>query len=348
MRDDLFGKILIGNIVSLKKSFNEFSSIPVDLEIPHEDLFDYSHLHRRTISEPVELSAHGTFDYRFDRKIRFEPTDKQGWWFKRTDIDSEPVKVSHRNVHTVHESGVHNIILRREGDNKNYVRLIEHIIAIKLGLDIDDVMILVDSDDPPLFDHGSSPIVDALEKIDRKEKEEHYDHCTYFEVKEIVSAVWPNGAFLMITPSDKDLALRIDCAVNFQSYIGKQRIKFPVNEDTFKMGAVARTNSSLKHAILCKTIGKLISSTRYLGYNKDNVLVVGKKKYINRAKLKYRGKSLEAVWHRATLDLLAAFALIDEGRFVGNVISYKANHSNDVELLRELYKNNLLAEIKTG
>lgn len=346
MRDDLFGKVLIGNIDSLKKSFNEFSSIPVDLEIPHEELLDYSYLHRRTISEPVELSMHGTFDYRFERKIRFEPTDKQGWWFKRTDIDSEPLKVSHRNAYTVHESGVHNIILRREGDKKSYARLIEHIIAIKLGLDIDDLMILIDSDDPPLFEYGSTPIVDALEKVDRKEKEGD-DYCAYFGVKETISAVWPNGSFLVVTPPDKNFALRIDCAVNFQSCMGKQRIKFAVNEDTFKMGAGARTNSSLKHAILCKTLGKLIFSTRYLGYNKKNILVAGKRKYINRARLKYRGKSLEAVWHRATLDLLAAFALIDEGRFIGNIISYKANHKDDVELVKEFYKKNLLTEIKT-
>lgn len=345
MRDDLFGKVLIGSIDSLKKSFEEFSAMPVDLEIPHEELLDHSHLHRRTISEPVELSAHGTFDYRLERKIRFEPTDKQGWWFKRIDIDSEPVKVSHRNAYTVHESGVHNIVLRRAGDNQNYIRLIEHIIAVKLGLDIDDIMIMIDSDDPPLFDYGSMPIVDALEKVDRKEKEKH-DHCAYFGVKETVSAVWPSGSFLMVTPPDRDFALKIDCAVNFQSCIGKQRIKFAVNEDTFKIGAGARTNSSLKHAILCKTIGKFIPSTRYLGYDKKNVLVAGKKRYLNRARLKYRGKSLEAAWHRATLDLLAAFALIDEGRFVGNIISYKANHRDDVDLVKELYKQNLLTEIK--
>jgi len=346
MRDDLFGKVLIGNINLLKKSFEEFSSIPVDLEIPHEELLDNSHLYRKTISEPVELSTHGTFDYRFERKIRFEPTDRQGWWFKRTDMRSEPVKVSHRNVYTVHESGVHNIVLRQKGGKQNYVRLIEHIIAIKLGLGIDDVMILVDSDDPPLFDYGAMPILDALEKVDRKEKEEH-GYCSYFKVKETVSAVWPNGALLVVTPPDRDFALKIDCAVNFQSCIGKQRIKFAVNEDTFKMGAGARTNSSLKHAVLCKTIGKLIPSVRYLGYNRKNVLVAGKKKYFNRARLKYRGKSLEAVWHRAALDLLAAFALIEEGRFVGNIISYKANHRDDVDLVRELYKQNLLTEVKT-
>lgn len=344
MRDDLFGKVLIGDVKTLKKSLEEFSSIPVDLEIPHEELLDYSHLCRKTISEPVELSSYGTFDYRFERKIRFEPTDLQGWWFKRVDMPSEPIKVSHSNAYAVHESGVHNIVLKKMGDKENYARLIEHVIAIKLGLDIDDVMVVVDSNDPPLFEYGVTPIIEALDKVDRQENEDH-KRCAYFGVKETVSAVWPNGAFLIVTPPDESLALKIDCAVNFQSSIGKQRVKFAVNEDSFKMGAGARTNTSLKHAVLCKTVGKLLPTVRHLGYNKKNILVAGKNKYFNRARLKYRGKSLEAAWHRATLDLLAAFALIDEGRFVGNIMSYKANHGCDVEFIKELYKKNLLAEI---
>ncbi|MBI2438518.1 MAG: hypothetical protein HYV36_06880, partial [Lentisphaerae bacterium] len=40
--------------------------------------------------------------------------------------------------------------------------------------------------------------------------------------------------------------------------------------------------------------------------------------------------------------LLAALALIDDGRFVGVVRSYKAGHTLDVEMVRLLYKYNIL------
>ena len=60
----------------------------------------------------------------------------------------------------------------------------------------------------------------------------------------------------------------------------------------------------------------------------------------------HKGKSLEAVWHRAMLDLVAAIALIDTGRFVGDVISYKAGHALDVLMVRKLYENHLLEEFK--
>ena len=46
----------------------------------------------------------------------------------------------------------------------------------------------------------------------------------------------------------------------------------------------------------------------------------------------FEGKSLEAVWHRATLDLLAAVALLDTGRFAGTIVSYRAGHTQDVRM----------------
>jgi len=57
------------------------------------------------------------------------------------------------------------------------------------------------------------------------------------------------------------------------------------------------------------------------------------------------GKALEPVWHRATLDLLAAIALIDAGRFVGRVVSYRAGHTLDVRAVGLLHKHGLLAPL---
>ena len=56
----------------------------------------------------------------------------------------------------------------------------------------------------------------------------------------------------------------------------------------------------------------------------------------------HEGKSLEAVWHRSVLDLLAAIALIPNGLLVGHITSYKAGHRLDCEMIRQLYLNELL------
>ena len=122
----------------------------------------------------------------------------------------------------------------------------------------------------------------------------------------------------------------------------KQRIRFTVDRGTFRHGAQARTNTTLWKMAYCKTIGMIFADIRNLGYTTRNILVAGPRHYFNKPGLIHQGKSLEAAWHRATLDLLAAVALIDRGRFAGTIISYKAGHTLDVQMIRELHHHDLL------
>ena len=127
--------------------------------------------------------------------------------------------------------------------------------------------------------------------------------------------------------------------------MGQQRIRVPMNPQHFRYGAEARTNTSAVKMLYCRTLGKLFADVRNLGYTKENILIAGRMGYYNEPRLVHDGKSLEAVWHRAALDLLAALALVEEGQFVGDVISYKAGHGLDVEMIVKLYKNKMLRKM---
>ncbi|MCX7008683.1 MAG: UDP-3-O-acyl-N-acetylglucosamine deacetylase, partial [Kiritimatiellaeota bacterium] len=107
----------------------------------------------------------------------------------------------------------------------------------------------------------------------------------------------------------------------------------------------ARTNSPLWKMVYCKTIGLLFADIRNLGYTPENLQIAGRHRYFNTPRLLHEGKCLEAVWHRAVLDLLAALALIAEGRFCGEVTSFKAGHHLDVQLVCQLYRHGLLQKI---
>jgi UDP-3-O-acyl-N-acetylglucosamine deacetylase len=98
--------------------------------------------------------------------------------------------------------------------------------------------------------------------------------------------------------------------------------------------------------LFCLTAGKLFADIRHIGYNRHNVLIAAKRRYLNEPRLLHNGKSLEAAWHRANLDLLAAIALIEDGRFVGSITDYKGSHFMDVELMKLLYSNDMLVEIR--
>ncbi|MBU1693195.1 MAG: UDP-3-O-acyl-N-acetylglucosamine deacetylase [Verrucomicrobia bacterium] len=340
MPDIPYGRLLAGRPEDMARAWDQWVRQPVDLDLSNGGPPGGCPRRQRTLSQSATVRGPGTFMGKSTRTVTFEPTEMEGWWFERSDLaDVLPFAVSARNVWTTGDI-VSNIVLRA-GPPHNYVRMVEHMVALKVGLGLDNVLVRIDSGDPPLFDRGSLELVEALEKVGIREVEKP---ARFVTVREPVSVCGHNGSFVVFAPP-ADLArpaLQVDCAIDFKTAIGRQRLRFDVTPERFRQGAQARTNSTGVKMIYCRTIGKLFADIRNLGYTKKNLLIAGRHGYYNEPRLLHDGKSLEAVWHRAALDLLAALALIEEGQFVGRVISCKAGHTLDVELIRQLYKNKLL------
>ncbi len=331
------GLLLEGDAEILARAAAEMAEQPIDeerMEIPSADPV----WTQTTLARPITVTGPGTFLGKAQRTLHLFPAARPGWRFERTDLgQSLDIEVSVRNVWTT----ARNIVLC-SGSPHNYMRMVEHIVALKY-LGLDNVLIRMDSGDPPLFDRSSMDLVEAVEEAGIVHQPEP---ARVLSVKEPVSVTAPNGGFLTFIPATSGRRrLSIDCAVNFPNAIGKQRIRFDVNPDTFRYGAAARTNTNLWMMLYCKTLGKIFADTRNLGYTMRNILVAGPHRYVNEGGLVHNGKSLEAVWHRAVLDLLAAVALIDRGRLAGHVISYKAGHALDCDMIRLLYQRDILEEI---
>lgn len=334
------GRVLSGP-ESLARATNDLREAqPVDWDRLSEATPIDLHRAQTTIAREQTVSARGTFFGKKIRTLTLRPTDLEGWWFERADLPgSLPVRCSIRNVWTT-GSVVSNIVLR-SGSPHNYVRMAEHIIALRMGLGVDNLLIRLESGDPPLFDAGAAPLVEALQAAGTRRLGRPVPFVT---VREPVTVVSPSGGFLTFAPPSDPARplLAIDAALQFPTAIGRQRIRFSVDPATFAYGASARTNASALTVLFCKTFGMAFADIRNLGYNFRNLLVAGRFRYWNRPTHLHEGKSLEAAWHRATLDLLAAVALIDSGLFVGEIVSCKAGHKLDVEMIRRLYQQNLL------
>jgi UDP-3-O-acyl-N-acetylglucosamine deacetylase len=172
------------------------------------------------------------------------------------------------------------------------------------------------------------------------------EDATFVTVKEPVAFGGKRGDFLLFLPAENgERNLRIDCAISWNTVIGEQRVLFDATDETFRYAALARTNATHRQYILAKTVGKLFAATRNWGYNKKNILIHGPKKFYTEPRFPVGDKFLEPVWHRATLDLMAALALTGEHRFVGTVVSYRAGHTLDCDAIRALYRNDLLCKI---
>lgn len=330
------GRTVFGSAASIAAAYERFREQPIDemrLAATRKDPFGSV---RRTLAGEARVTDVGTFDGRHDQTIAFAPSARPGWWIRRMDLPEQlDTKVDVANLWT----SAQNLVLR-SGSPHNYLRMVEHIIALKLGLGLDDVLIKVRSGDPPLFDDSSIPLVKTM---DFAKIVAGTSPATYVTVKEPVAFGGKRGDFLLFLPAEgSDRNLRIDCAISWNTVIGSERVLFDVTDETFRYAAHARTNATRRQYILAKTIGKLFASTRNWGYNERNILIHGPKRFYTEPRFPVGDKFLEPVWHRATLDLMAALALTGADRFVGTVVSYRAGHTLDCDAVRALYRNDLL------
>ena len=334
------GRVLLGDQRVITQARERFHAQPVDVADLCEGDAGYS-MRRTTLGGERSVTGPGTFYGRAQRTLTFGPSDDAGWWIDRTDLKEQlKTHVTIRNVWT----SARNIVLR-SGNPHNYLRMVEHIIALRLGMGVDDLLISTNSGDPPLFDRSSLDLVEAIEQCGIVERDEP---ARYVTVREPVTFGGDRGDYLtFLPPEDGEKKLRLDVAIDFNSVIGKQRIVFDVTPKSFRYGAYARTNASHGQMRMVRTFGWLFADTRNLGYTTQNILIHGKNKFHGEPRFvqEENCKALEPVWHRATLDLLAAIALIDTGRFVGRVVSYRAGHTLDVRAVGLLYVNDLLKPI---
>lgn len=332
------GKTVFGSEAAIKAAYERFARQPIDeVRLAPSRVSPFS-VKRTTLMQEAPVSGIGTFKGSEKQTLTFAPSDKPGWWIRRMDQPEQlDTFVDISNLWT----SAQNLVLR-SGSPHNYLRMVEHIIALKNGLGLDDVVLKVNSGDPPLFDQSSLPLVKAVEHGRIVERDAP---ATFVTVKEPVAFGGKRGDFLLFLPAKPgETNLRIDCAISWNTCIGLQRVLFDVTYDTFRYASLARTNATRKQYVLAKTVGKLFAATRNWGYNDKNILIHGKRFYTE-PRFPVGEKFLEPVWHRATLDLMAALALTGSHRFAGTVVSYRAGHTLDCDAVRALVRNDLLVQV---
>ena len=330
------GKTVFGSSASIAAAYERFRVQPIDETRLASDRSSPFSAKRLTLLGEAPVAGIGTFKGSEKQTLTFAPSKKPGWWIRRMDQPEQlDTAVDISNLWT----SAQNLVLR-SGSPHNYLRMVEHIIALRVGLGVDDVLLKVNSGDPPLFEQSSLPLVKAMEHAKIVETDAD---ASYVTVKEPVAFGGGRGDFLLFLPAeDGERNLRIDCGISWNTVIGNQRVLFDVTPETFRYAAYARTNATRRQYILAKTVGKLFAATRNLGYNEKNILIHGRRRFYTEPRFPLGDKFIEPVWHRATLDLMAAIALVGPSRFVGTVVSYRAGHTLDCDAIRALKRNDLL------
>jgi len=292
-----------------------------------------------TINSSISLEGVGIHTGK-DVKLTFNPADPDtGYVFKRVDLDGHPsiealskYVVNTQRGTTLEKSGVK-------------LKTIEHVLAALVGLEIDNVLIEINAEEPPIMDGSSKFFVDALEKAGLKQlnslRKEYVikNVITYKDEK--------SGSEITVIPSEN---YQITAMVDYDTKVlGTQNASLSKLSEFKDNFSNARTFSFL-HEIemllednLIKG-GDLNNAIVYVDKKISDYTMEKLKKAFNKDKVSVKPNGIldnltlhyqnEAARHKL-LDVLGDLALIGK-RIRGKVIAKKPGHFINTEFAKKI------------
>ncbi len=272
-----------------------------------------------TLEKPVTYRGIG-LHLGNETTITFKPAPADsGIVFIRTDVHSHPViHVTCDNVRQVEEQSRRTTL----GEDYFEVHTVEHVLSALYGLDIDNAIIELDSDEPPEPADGSvRSYVDVLDGAGVRKLSD--SPRKILDITEPVS-VDSFGASITVVPSDD---LRVSFTIDYDNpIIGTQYISLEINPEVFRNEiAPART------FCLYKDVKVLQEKNLIRGGTLDNAIVIDDERILNEEPLRFPD---EFVRHKV-LDLIGDLSLLGV-RLKGHVISLKSGHASNVQFVKKV------------
>jgi UDP-3-O-[3-hydroxymyristoyl] N-acetylglucosamine deacetylase len=205
------------------------------------------------------------------------------------------------------------------GAGEVQIQTVEHVLAAVRGLGIDNLLVELDSPEPPAMDGSAAPFVSLLYSAGREGQAATRRPLWVTEV----IRVGEEGRWIQIAPAPE---LRISYTLDVDHpVVGVQVVSIAPTEERFvEEVASARTYGFLKDVDLLRQQGLA------LGGSLDNAVVLDADGVLNGA-LRFRD---EFVRHKI-LDVIGDLALL--GRpVVGHVVARNGGHALNHELVREI------------
>src|SRR5438045_4895936 len=131
-------------------------------------------------------------------KLQPAPVDS-GIVFKRRDLDEEPtIAATIGNLKTVERATT-------IGEGSTRVHTVEHVLSSLKAMGVDNAIVEMDANEPPIGDGSAQPYVELIKKAGVVAQESVRG---FFEVREPTHVEAKNGALLILLPDDK---FRISC-----------------------------------------------------------------------------------------------------------------------------------------
>ena len=243
------------------------------------------------------------------------PVD-HGIKFKRKDLAEEPtIDARIDNLKTVERATT-------IGEGSVRVHTVEHVLAALSAMGVDNAIVEMDANEPPIGDGSAQPYVDVLKKAGIVAQEEPR---RFFEPRETISVETKTGAILILLPDDK---FRISCTQAGPSNRFSQFLSLEITPATFEREiAAART------FVYYEDVQPLMDKNLIKGGSLENAIVVRGDSIMSKEPLRFPD---EFVRHKI-LDIIGDLALLGQ-RIRGHVVAIKPGHGANAELARALLR----------
>src|SRR5881392_414986 len=242
-------------------------------------------------------------------KLHPAPVD-HGIKFKRRDLQDEPtIDATIDNLKTVERATT-------IGEGSVRVHTVEHVLAALSAMAVDNAIVEMDANEPPIGDGSAQPYVDIIKKAGVTAQEEPQK---FFDVREPMHVASKTGALLVLLPDDK---FRISCTQAGPNNKFTQFLSMEVTPAAFECEiAPART------FVYYEDVEPLMDQNLIKGGSLENAIVVRGEAILSKEPLRF---SDEFVRHKI-LNIIGDLALVGR-RIRGHVVAVKPGHSANAEL----------------
>ena len=296
---------------------------------------------QRTIAKEVTLQGVGLHTGE-NVTMKFVPAPvNHGYAFKRVDLEGEPIIEADANFVINTQRGTN---LEKRGVK---IQTSEHVLAALVGMEVDNVMIELDSSEPPIMDGSSKFFVEAIEEAGIVEQEAERED---YVVKDVISfRDDATGSEITVIPAEE---YQVTTMVDFGTKVlGTQNATLEHISEFKTEIADARTFSFLHE------LEMLLENGLIKGGDLNNAIVYVDKeispetmkkleKAFNKKKLSVKPNGIldnltlhqpnEAARHKL-LDVIGDLALTGS-RIRGKVIANKPGHYVNTQFAKKLSK----------
>jgi UDP-3-O-[3-hydroxymyristoyl] N-acetylglucosamine deacetylase/3-hydroxyacyl-[acyl-carrier-protein] dehydratase len=246
-------------------------------------------------------------------KLHPAPAD-HGIKFKRKDLQDEPtIDALINNLKTVERATT-------IGEGSVRVHTVEHVLAALNAMGVDNAVVEMDANEPPIGDGSARPYVDLIKKAGLTAQEAPRK---FFETREPLHVESKTGALLVLLPDDK---FRISCTQAGPNNRFTQFLSTEITPALFEQEiAAART------FVYYEDVEPLMEKNLIKGGSLENAVVVRGDAVLSKEPLRFAD---EFVRHKI-LDVIGDLALLGR-RVRGHLIAVKPGHAINAEMVRLL------------